>query len=249
MSAASGPQTTKHRTGEVIPVALAASVQIYKAAAAAIVIGTGYGTPLVPGTVNHQFIGAWNETLLEPSGVAGTTFTQVLRKGCFAFAQTGTTITAASINQNAYFSDDHTVTLTPGAQLAGVIAAVDAAGNVWVDIENAVRSASLSGKNWQVLSGSTDAINPHIQANYIITTAGVDAQTLAAPTAGTDDGIEIVLSSSTSNAHTLTATGLLQTGTASVNVATFAAQKGAGLTLKAYNAKWQVLASVGITFS
>lgn len=84
---------------------------------------------------------------------------------------------------------------------------------------------------------------------YNITKAGVLADTLAAPTAGIQDGAIIVLTSSTANAHTLTATGLLQTGTASVNLATFAAQAGAGLTLMAYNGKWIVLASVGITFS
>ena len=57
------------------------------------------------------------------------------------------------------------------------------------------------------------------------------------------------MTSSTANAHTITATGLLQCGTAAVNVATFAAQAGAGLTLLAYNGKWIVQASVAITFS
>lgn len=99
------------------------------------------------------------------------------------------------------------------------------------------------------LSGSTDAVPPHTPASYVITTAGVDAMTLAAPTAGTDDGLMISISSSTANAHTLTATGLLQTGSASVNVATFASSAGAGLTLQAYNAKWIVKYQIGITFS
>ena len=83
----------------------------------------------------------------------------------------------------------------------------------------------------------------------MITKAGVLADTLAAPTAGSQDGIVIQISSTTANAHTLTATGLLQTGTASVNVATFAAQAGAGMVLMSYNGKWIVLSSVGITFS
>jgi hypothetical protein len=64
-----------------------------------------------------------------------------------------------------------------------------------------------------------------------------------------DDGIEITRASATANAHTITATGLFQTGTASVNLATFAANAGAGLTLMAYNGKWIVIASVGVTFS
>lgn len=123
----------------------------------------------------------------------------------------------------------------------------------------AVYVCSVAG-NWEVpitsLQSTTPqalttngAIPPHVGHTYVITKAGVLADTLAAPTATTDDGIEITITSSTAFAHTLTATGLLQTGTASVNLATFAAQPGAGLTLMAYQGKWNVLASVGITFS
>lgn len=97
--------------------------------------------------------------------------------------------------------------------------------------------------------GASGALNPHTPATYVLNKAGVAAMTLAAPTAGTDDGIEITITSDTAQAHTVTATGLLDTGSASVNVATFAAQKGAGLTLMAFNARWKVLCSVGITFS
>jgi len=88
----------------------------------------------------------------------------------------------------------------------------------------------------------------------LITNAAVTALTLAAPTAGAQsaggqDYITLEVISSTGYAHTVTATGLLQTGSASVNVATFAAYAGAGLTLMAYNGKWIVISSVGITFS
>lgn len=93
------------------------------------------------------------------------------------------------------------------------------------------------------------AINPSAAATYVITKAGVLADTLAAPVVGTDDGKIITVTSNTANAHTITATGLLQTGSASVNLATFAASAGAGLTLMAYQGKWNVLSSVGITFS
>lgn len=107
---------------------------------------------------------------------------------------------------------------------------------------------SLQGKT-PVALAVNGAVPAHSGQVYVITKAGVLADTLAAPTAGTDDGIEIEIASSTANAHTLTATGLLQTGTASVNVATFAASAGAGLKLMAYNGKWIVKSSVGITFS
>lgn len=104
------------------------------------------------------------------------------------------------------------------------------------------------------LTGTTDAIPPHVSCTYTVNTAAVDAMTLAAPTAGNQDaggdsGRVIVIVSGTNFAHTLTATGLLGTGTASVNLATFAAFSGAGLTLRAHKGKWLVLASVGITFS
>lgn len=93
------------------------------------------------------------------------------------------------------------------------------------------------------------AIPSHAAHTYVITKAGVLADTLAAPTAGTDDGLIIVITSDTANAHTLTATGLLDTGSASVNLATFAAFKGAGLMLMAFNGHWKVLSQIGITFS
>jgi hypothetical protein len=96
---------------------------------------------------------------------------------------------------------------------------------------------------------ASGAVSPHNSAFYVVTDAGIAALTLAAPTAGTDDGVHITIKSTTAYAHTLTATGLLQTGSANVNVATFAAYAGAGLTLRAYNGKWLVESAVGITFS
>jgi hypothetical protein len=94
------------------------------------------------------------------------------------------------------------------------------------------------------------AIPPHTGHTYVITKAGSAlVDTLAAPTATTDDGIEITITSNTAFAHTVTATGLFQTGSASVNLATFAASAGAGFTVMAYQGKWNVLASVGVTFT
>jgi hypothetical protein len=87
---------------------------------------------------------------------------------------------------------------------------------------------------------------PVTGGNYVITAASAQALTLAAPTT---NGTTITITSATAFAHTLTATGLLQTGSAAVNVATFAAFAGASLTLVAYNGKWQVRSSTGITFT
>lgn len=105
----------------------------------------------------------------------------------------------------------------------------------------------------QVLSTAAPAIPPHTPHTYVFTRAGVVAATLAAPTAGGpgtgDDGIELEFTSDTANAHTITATGLLDTGSAAVNVATFNANKGASLLLMAYNGRWKVIAANGVSFS
>lgn len=249
---AAGPLTTLEREGDIVPIPLAA-VQIWKGAAAAVVVGTGLGTPLVPTNDQHQFVGVWAESYNNTggTGVAGSTgyYTKILRRKCWAWSQTGTTITNAYIGRNVYFSDDNTVTLTAGTTFAGTISSVDLAGNVWVDIEQAVRTAPESGKDLFQLSGSTDAIPPHEDAKYVVVTAGVDAMTLAAPTAGIDDGTTIVVTSGTANAHTITATGLFEDGSTTVNVATFAAHPGASITLTAYNGKWNVISSNAVTMS
>lgn len=100
-----------------------------------------------------------------------------------------------------------------------------------------------------LLTGSADSLDPHNPHNYMVTTAGVDAMTLAAPTVGTDDNLSLAVYSDTTNAHTITATSLLANGTALKTTATFAAFRGAGLLLRAYNGVWQVVGSTGVTFT
>ncbi len=108
---------------------------------------------------------------------------------------------------------------------------------------------SLASPSPTVIGTAAPALPPHVAQTYVFNRAGVTAATLAAPTAGTDDGLVIGITSDSAQAHTLTATGLLDTGSAAVNLATFAAFGGAGLTLLAYNARWKVLSSVGVTFT
>jgi len=90
------------------------------------------------------------------------------------------------------------------------------------------------------------AIPNNVSGSYILTKAGVSVMTLAKPT---QDGLKVVVISNTANAHTITATGLLQTGSASVNVATFAASPGASVSLVSYGGQWNSVAEIGITFS
>lgn len=102
---------------------------------------------------------------------------------------------------------------------------------------------------YPALISSSGALNPGLQQDYVITKAGVAALTLAAPVAGQDDGVEIYLYSNTAFSHTLTATGLLQTGSNAVNVATFNPFAGASLGLQAYNGKFMVTSANGVSFS
>jgi hypothetical protein len=91
--------------------------------------------------------------------------------------------------------------------------------------------------------------NPSLAAVYLITKAGVQAVTLGAPVSVVDDGKIVEFNSNTANAHVITATGLLNTGSASVNTATFAAFAGAGVVLEAVRGKWNVVSQIGITFA
>jgi len=81
-----------------------------------------------------------------------------------------------------------------------------------------------------------------------LTKAGVAAMTLAAPTAGTDDGKILRIVATTANAHTVTQTtpGLNNLGT-SGDVATFGGAVGDSLTLVAYNGIWYILGKTNVS--
>ncbi len=93
------------------------------------------------------------------------------------------------------------------------------------------------------------AIDAHTAAAYVITKGSAAALTLAAPTVTTDDFLTIVITSNTAFAHVITATGLLQTGAATVNTATTSAFAGSSLTLMAYQGKWNVVSQNTVTFA
>lgn len=83
-----------------------------------------------------------------------------------------------------------------------------------------------------------------------ITKGTAAALTLAAPTAGDDDGKVLTIVSTTAAAHTVTVAtaGFNDGGTAS-DVGTFAAAKGNGLTLVAYAGDWYVTSNIGVTLA
>lgn len=86
---------------------------------------------------------------------------------------------------------------------------------------------------------------------YLITKAGVEALTLAAPTAGVQDGMVIKVTSGTANAHTLVATALFYNGASGspYTTATFGAFAGAEIVLKSYNGFWYVISTSNVTLS
>lgn len=86
--------------------------------------------------------------------------------------------------------------------------------------------------------------------NFAITKATAAAITLVAPSTA-QDGETIVFTSDTAAAHVITATSLLADAVSGSphTTATFAAYKGASLTLQAQAGLWNVIASVGVTIT
>lgn len=121
-------------------------------------------------------------------------------------------------------------------------------GGQWVDY-NPNSQAQPSANPYATLFGTGTVALGVQSGTYIITKTSAWTGTLAAPASGVADGTTIHLTSATAYAHTLTATGLYGSGTAAVNLATFAAYPGAGMTLMAYQGKWLVIYSTGVTFS
>jgi hypothetical protein len=88
------------------------------------------------------------------------------------------------------------------------------------------------------------------QHTATLTKAGVAAMTLAAPTVA-QEGMMLTVVSQTANAHTITATGLIDDGVTggSKTTATFAAFAGAAVVLMASNLKWAVISVKAVTIS
>jgi len=89
-----------------------------------------------------------------------------------------------------------------------------------------------------VLASADGAINIE-DSTVIITKASAAALTLAAPTAGTHDGVIINIITSTAYAHTVTQTSPgFNSGSTASDVATFTAAKGNSMMIVAYNGVW-----------
>ena len=99
------------------------------------------------------------------------------------------------------------------------------------------------------LSGSADAIPVTSGGFYVVKTAGVDAMTIATPTASME-GFLFYISSDTANAHTLTAaTACFSNGTAATTVVTFKAFKGSNILFRVCNLTYHVISSNVTSFA
>ncbi len=94
---------------------------------------------------------------------------------------------------------------------------------------------------------AADGALPVVSGSSIVTKAGVCAMTLAAPSA---NGVRRTVTSYSDNAHTITATGLVHDATTGTHTTgTFAAFKGASVTLEGYDGKWLVVGGSGVTWA
>ena len=95
------------------------------------------------------------------------------------------------------------------------------------------------------LSGSADALA--FGTYNFVTTAGVDAMTLATPTAGTDDGKHILVVDSGGHAHTITTSS--NKIIPSHHLVTFGGTAGAFVEFISFGGFWYPLANSGVTIS
>lgn len=83
-----------------------------------------------------------------------------------------------------------------------------------------------------------------------ITKGTAAALTLAAPTATTHDGVEILIMSTTAAAHTVTATTIgFNAGDAASDVCTFTAAIGNYISVVAYQGEWYVTSNLNGTLA
>lgn len=122
--------------------------------------------------------------------------------------------------------------LSGALAVAGAISGASVAAAVQNPVELAATNGAITSKSGVVM----------------LTKAGVAAMTLAAPTAGTDDGKILHIVAATANAHTVTQTTPgFGAGGALLDVATFGGAIGDNMTIVAYNGKWYILNLLNVT--
>lgn len=177
---------------------------------------------------------------------------------CFAFA-----FTVAAVSKGWLFA----LLAAAGAAALGTSITVQTPGPIVPatspDYDTIVGQSSNLPFQFEVLTGTTDVITggagvlgngatPPICGTSFIETAGVDACTLAqpvagAPSAGGNDGLEIMIVDNSGHAHTVTtaANGI----TPAHHLATFNGTQGSFVVFIARNGKWIPVQLSGVTIS
>lgn len=155
-------------------------------------------------------------------------------------------VAVTDIGRKVYASDDQTGTFTPTTygNVIGVVVDVVATGIALIE----PAYAPAWGDNLQ-LAAADGAIQ--IRPGTVVVTKGsAAALTIADPTSGVHDGMEITVLSTTAYAHTVTrtTTGFNNAG-ASGDVATFGAAAGNSMTIVAYAGKWYAKNLTGVTLA
>lgn len=131
------------------------------------------------------------------------------------------------------------VSLT-GSIAADTVSEYTAAAGVTVD-GVLLKDTAVYGRTPQQVLADDGAITVTAYNKTVILTKGTaSAITLAAPTAGTHDGVTITVISTTAAAHTVTHTAGFGGGTTSRDVATFGGAINDGFEFEAYNGVWYV---------
>jgi hypothetical protein len=99
-------------------------------------------------------------------------------------------------------------------------------------------------------TGAADAINITAGDVHVLNRTGaVNAATLAAPTANTDDGRVIWIVNGTTQANTITIAAGLGTSGGGYTTLTMLAVAAANVSLRAYQGSWYMVGQYGITVS
>lgn len=119
-----------------------AAVKIFRGAM--VVLSTANFVNKPTNTLGERFLGVALETVDNSGGAAGDKEIRVATDGMWAFAKTGTITQTLNAGQNAYISDDQTITLTPNNNWCGKVSHVESVGDsintIWYDISAAAQA-------------------------------------------------------------------------------------------------------------
>lgn len=190
-------------------------------------IFTGAGVP-TDAALGTPPIGS---VFLRNDGGAGTTL--YVKTGVGAWTATAT-VAVAGADTQVQFND--------GGSLAGnaALTFVKATGKLLATLMSAIFQETTAAK-----AGATDALP--LGGFCPVTTAGVNAMTLATPSAGTDDGKRLSVVDTGGHAHTITTAA--NKIAPSHDTVTFNGTIGSFVVLVAYNGLWYVLGSSGVAFT